>query len=181
MKSKTSLWLICKTHTSLKFGSSCIIIAHFSSCPFFPCQAFQAGFPYAPVKTGNCFKRLKHLYFFFFPFLPQLFEDVCVQKKRNQQISAIERRGERESFLPPACQVIALCLCSTDFLYTWKLQVPRHHLAQGTGGFQPTGIGEGQRCFPHCLIKVCLSTQLSVLPGWTKCFRPRSPGFTMGR
>lgn len=55
MELKTSLWLTGKTDISLEFESSCIITAHFSSCPFIPCQAFQAGFPYAAVKTGNCF------------------------------------------------------------------------------------------------------------------------------
>lgn len=110
MKLKTSLWLICKTHITPKFGSSCIITAHFSSCPFIPCQAFQAGFPYAPVKTGNYFKILKYLYFFFFP--QTVWGRLCL-KRENQPISAIKWRKECENFLPPVRQVITLYLCIT--------------------------------------------------------------------
>lgn len=122
MKLKTSLWLIGKTDVSLEFGSSCIITAHFSSWPFIPCQAFQAGLPYAPVKTGNCFKRLKHLYFwgFWSPNCLRMF----VFKRETQQISAMKGRGECESFLPPVCRVITLCLSITDFLHLGIPSVP---------------------------------------------------------
>lgn len=96
MKSKTSLWLIYKTCASLKFGSSCIIIAHFSSCPFFPCQAFQAGFPYAPVKTGNCFKRLKHLYFSFFS-SPNCLRMFVFKKKKSSRSQPSSEEGSAKA------------------------------------------------------------------------------------
>lgn len=152
MKLKTSLWLICKTYVSLKFGSFCIITAHFSSCPFISCQAFQAGFPYAPVKTDNCFKRLKHLYF-----PPPNCLRMFVFKKENQQISAIKQSRERESFFTLSTRS-SPCVCASLIFYASKFQVSHHYLAQGTGGFEPIGIGEGQVCFLHCLIKVCLYT-----------------------
>lgn len=117
MKLKASLWLICKTYVSLKFGSSCIITAHFSSCPFIPCQASQAEFPYAPVKTGNCFKRLNHLYFFF---SQTVWGCLCLKKKTSRSQPS-SKAGSVKASLHLSIRS-SPCLCAS--LIFWPLEIP---------------------------------------------------------
>lgn len=170
MKLKTSLWLIRKTCASLKFGSSCIIIAHFSSCPFFPCQAFQAGFPYAPVKTGNCFKRLKHLYFFFFS-PPTVWGCLCSKRRKAADLSHRAKRGARKLL---TARVSGHRLGSVRHWFSRHLEIPSAPSLPCTRyQWSPTDRDWGRtKMFSALLNQSLSSAQLSVLPGWTKRFRP---------